>query len=88
MPEGFSVDKISHQIAYSCPQTILDEARFSFIRRNVLERHLSDGLDNIGSIKLSLALCVLSVFLLVYFSLWKGVRSTGKVMFQATSNCN
>jgi Sodium:neurotransmitter symporter family len=52
---------------------------FSFDRRNVLENYLSDGLDDMGPIKWSLALCVLSVFLLVYFSLWKGVRSTGKV---------
>lgn len=47
--------------------------------RNVLQKNLSDGLDDMGSIKWSLALCVLAVFVLVYFSLWKGVRSTGKV---------
>lgn len=48
-------------------------------RRSVLEQHRSDGLNRIGPIKWSLALCVMAVFLLVYFSLWKGVRSTGKV---------
>lgn len=48
-------------------------------RRSVLEKYKSDGLDHLGPIKWSLALCVLTVFLLVYFSLWKGVRSTGKV---------
>ena len=48
-------------------------------RRNVLEQQKSDGLDGMGPIKWSLALCVLAVFVLVYFSLWKGVRSTGKV---------
>lgn len=50
------------------------------VRRNVLENYLSDGLDDIGPIKWSLALCVFAVFILVYFSLWKGVRSTGKVI--------
>jgi hypothetical protein len=48
-------------------------------RRSVLEQHKADGLDRVGPVKWSLALCVLAVFLLVYFSLWKGVRSTGKV---------
>ncbi len=44
-----------------------------------MENYLSDGMDDLGPIKWSLALCVLAVFVLVYFSLWKGVRSTGKV---------
>lgn len=34
-----------------------------------------------GPIKPSLALCVFGVFVLVYFSLWKGVRSSGKVVW-------
>lgn len=34
-----------------------------------------------GPIKPSLALCVFGVFILVYFSLWKGVRSSGKVVW-------
>lgn len=50
-------------------------------RRNVLEQHLSDGLDRMGPIKPSMALCVFGVFVLVYFSLWKGVRSSGKVVW-------
>jgi solute carrier family 6 (neurotransmitter transporter, serotonin) member 4 len=48
-------------------------------RRKVLEQYKSDGLDRMGPIKPSLALCLFGVFVLVYFSLWKGVRSTGKV---------
>ncbi|KAG8230300.1 hypothetical protein J437_LFUL008491 [Ladona fulva] len=39
------------------------------------------GLDRMGPIKGSLTLCVFAVFLLVYFSLWKGVRSTGKAVW-------
>ncbi|KAK9504504.1 hypothetical protein O3M35_010821 [Rhynocoris fuscipes] len=52
-----------------------------FFQRSVLEQYKSDGLDRMGPIKWSLALCVLSVFLLVYFSLWKGVKSTGKAVW-------
>jgi hypothetical protein len=57
-------------------------------RRSVLEQHKADGLDRVGPVKWSLALCVLAVFVLVYFSLWKGVRSTGKVsVFQLLCVC-
>ncbi|KAJ8731646.1 hypothetical protein PYW07_004810 [Mythimna separata] len=49
-----------------------------FFERNVLEQQRSNGLDYMGPIKPSLALCVFGVFVLVYFSLWKGVRSAGK----------
>ncbi|XP_063221399.1 sodium-dependent serotonin transporter isoform X3 [Bacillus rossius redtenbacheri] len=52
-----------------------------FFERSVLEQYKSDGLDRVGPIKWSLALCVLSVFILVYFSLWKGVRSAGKAVW-------
>ncbi|XP_046679787.1 sodium-dependent serotonin transporter-like [Homalodisca vitripennis] len=52
-----------------------------FFERSVLEQHRSDGLNRIGPIKWSLALCVMAVFILVYFSLWKGVRSTGKAVW-------
>ena len=57
------------------------------LRRNVLQTHLSDGLDDVGPIKWSLAFCVLAVFILVYFSLWKGVRSTGKVSKEYYQSC-
>lgn len=45
----------------------------------MLEQYKSDGLNRMGPIKPALALSVFSVFVLVYFSLWKGVKSTGKV---------
>ncbi|GAB0098904.1 Transporter [Sergentomyia squamirostris] len=52
-----------------------------FFERKVLEQHKSDGLSYMGPVKPSLALCVFGVFVLVYFSLWKGVRSAGKVVW-------
>lgn len=50
-------------------------------RRKVLEQYKSNGLDLMGPVKPTLALCVFGVFVLVYFSLWKGVRSAGKVVW-------
>ncbi|XP_050519319.1 sodium-dependent serotonin transporter [Diabrotica virgifera virgifera] len=52
-----------------------------FFEREVLEQYKSDGLNRMGPIKPALALCVFAVFTLVYFSLWKGVRSTGKAVW-------
>ncbi|KAJ8919805.1 hypothetical protein NQ315_006334 [Exocentrus adspersus] len=52
-----------------------------FFEREVLEQYKSDGLNRMGPIKPALALCVFAVFILVYFSLWKGVRSTGKAVW-------
>lgn len=46
-------------------------------RRNVLS--LSSGIDNPGALKWDLALCLLLVWLVCFFCIWKGVRSTGKV---------
>ncbi|KAJ1521890.1 hypothetical protein ONE63_002228 [Megalurothrips usitatus] len=71
----------------NCTPIMAEQFNFStspakeFFERSVLEQHLSDGLDRMGPIKWSLALCVFGVFVLVYFSLWKGVRSTGKAVW-------
>ena len=43
-------------------------------------------LNSLGPIKPSLALCTLTVFVLVYFALWKGVKSTGKVILMTREN--
>ena len=52
-----------------------------FFKRGVLEMQHSQGIASLGSIKPSLALSTLAVFVLVYFALWKGVKSTGKVVW-------
>uniref|UniRef100_A0A914PQI7 Sodium-dependent serotonin transporter n=1 Tax=Panagrolaimus davidi TaxID=227884 RepID=A0A914PQI7_9BILA len=48
---------------------------------NVLESQKSTGFDDLGAIKPSLAFCMFLVFLTVYFALWKGPRSSGKVVW-------
>lgn len=48
-------------------------------RREVLQIHLSKGIDDLGSIRTPLAIYLAIVFVCIYFAIWKGVKSTGKV---------
>ncbi|XP_069084237.1 sodium- and chloride-dependent GABA transporter 2-like [Pleurodeles waltl] len=50
-----------------------------FWERHVL--HISDGIENIGNIQWRLALCLLLAWMICYFCIWKGVKSTGKVVY-------
>lgn len=52
-----------------------------FFDRAVLELHMSKGMDDLGAPKWQLVLCVFSVFLILYFALFKGVKSSGKVVW-------
>lgn len=52
-----------------------------FFDRKVLELHLSSGFDDLGAPKWQLLLCVFSVFVILYFALFKGVKSSGKVVW-------
>uniref|UniRef100_A0AAR2ILH4 Transporter n=1 Tax=Pygocentrus nattereri TaxID=42514 RepID=A0AAR2ILH4_PYGNA len=52
-----------------------------FYTRNVLELHESSGLGNVGVIRWQLMLCLFLIFTIVYFSLWKGVKTSGKVVW-------
>ncbi|CAB1336114.1 unnamed protein product [Coregonus sp. 'balchen'] len=51
----------------------------SLLRRNVLS--ISSGIDDIGPLKWDLALCLLAVWIVCFFCIWKGVKSTGKVVY-------
>ncbi|XP_062852520.1 sodium- and chloride-dependent GABA transporter 2-like [Trichomycterus rosablanca] len=50
-----------------------------FWERRVLR--LSSGIDQMGSLNWDLALCLLIAWVLCYFCIWKGVKSTGKVVY-------
>uniref|UniRef100_A0A7M4F1L8 Transporter n=1 Tax=Crocodylus porosus TaxID=8502 RepID=A0A7M4F1L8_CROPO len=49
--------------------------------RKVLEIQKSSGLYDVGGIRWQLLLCLLLIFTIVYFSLWKGVKTSGKVVW-------
>ncbi|XP_030634857.1 sodium- and chloride-dependent GABA transporter 2-like [Chanos chanos] len=50
-----------------------------FWEREVL--NLSSRMDELGSVNWRLALCLLLVWIVCYFCVWKGVKSTGKVVY-------
>ncbi|CAB1336005.1 unnamed protein product, partial [Coregonus sp. 'balchen'] len=43
--------------------------------------NISQGLDYPGSINWELLLCLAAVWVMVYFCVWKGVKSTGKIVY-------
>lgn len=44
---------------------------------------LSKGLEVPGDLNWEVTLCLLACWVLVYFCVWKGVKSTGKVQLEA-----
>ncbi|XP_037537322.1 sodium- and chloride-dependent betaine transporter-like [Nematolebias whitei] len=50
-----------------------------FWERRVL--NMSSGIEELGSIRWELALCLLVSWFIVYFCIWKGIRSSGKVAY-------
>uniref|UniRef100_A0A8C6TLF5 Transporter n=1 Tax=Neogobius melanostomus TaxID=47308 RepID=A0A8C6TLF5_9GOBI len=43
--------------------------------------NISSGLDEPGSMSWELTLCLMAVWIMVYFCVWKGVKSTGKIVY-------
>ncbi|CAH1378553.1 hypothetical protein MTP99_002379 [Tenebrio molitor] len=67
------------------PKTGLDSrfasAASEYFNRAILELHQSKGLHDLGAIKWDMALCLLAVYVICYFSLWKGISTSGKVVW-------
>lgn len=45
--------------------------------------HVARGIDNLGSVNWEMVACVVLVYLICYFSLWKGIKMSGKVSVSA-----
>ena len=56
-----------------------DDDNDDVCRRGMLSLHESDGIFDVGKIKWQLVLCLLGVYCICYFSLWKGIHTSGKV---------
>jgi len=48
-------------------------------RRDVLE--MTNGIDEPGHLNFKVATCLFVAWVLVYFCIWKGIRTTGKVVY-------
>ncbi|XP_061908799.1 sodium- and chloride-dependent creatine transporter 1-like isoform X4 [Entelurus aequoreus] len=70
----------SQDMNHSCIET--DGMRspvLEFWERKVL--HLSSGIHQPGSINFEVVPCLIATWIIVYFCIWKGVKSTGKVVY-------
>ncbi|XP_031716846.1 solute carrier family 6 member 4a, partial [Anarrhichthys ocellatus] len=67
-----------HNVSWSNSSTSPAE---EFYTRQVLQVHLSPGLHQLGSVSWQLALCLFFIFIIIYFSIWKGVKTSGKVVW-------
>ncbi|XP_020797065.2 LOW QUALITY PROTEIN: sodium-dependent noradrenaline transporter [Boleophthalmus pectinirostris] len=52
-----------------------------YYERGVLHLHESRGIHDLGMPRWDLSLCLISVLFILFFSLWKGVKSSGKVVY-------
>ncbi|KAM4843636.1 sodium-dependent serotonin transporter isoform 1-T3 [Thomomys bottae] len=70
----FSEDNITWTLHSTSPAE-------EFYTRHVLQIHRSKGLQDLGGISWQLALCIMLIFTIIYFSIWKGVKTSGKVVW-------
>ncbi|XP_071499451.1 sodium-dependent noradrenaline transporter-like [Diadema antillarum] len=52
-----------------------------YFDREMLRRHESSGLFDLAGLSWQLPLCLLLVMIILYFSIWKGVKTSGKVVW-------
>uniref|UniRef100_A0A803TPG0 Transporter n=1 Tax=Anolis carolinensis TaxID=28377 RepID=A0A803TPG0_ANOCA len=56
-----------------------------FYERQVLQLNKSRGIQDVGMPRWELTLCLLVVVIVLFFSLWKGVKTSGKVWIDAAT---
>ncbi|XP_048872469.1 sodium- and chloride-dependent GABA transporter 2-like [Brienomyrus brachyistius] len=69
-------------LSHNITDQMLDKATspvVEFWERRVLG--LSSGIGEMGTVRWDLSLCLLVCWIICYFCVWKGVRSTGKVVY-------
>ncbi|CAB1348153.1 unnamed protein product [Coregonus sp. 'balchen'] len=54
-------------------------AATEFWERRVLA--ISGGIEEVGSVRWEVLLCLIAMWVICYFCIWKGVKSTGKVVY-------
>ncbi|CAG2225028.1 SERT [Mytilus edulis] len=70
--DGYNVSHVTNN-------SMLAATEFYLFR--VLEDQKAYGIEKVGSPKWQMVLCLIAVFVVVYFSLWKGIKSSGKAVW-------
>ncbi|XP_041724650.1 sodium- and chloride-dependent GABA transporter 2-like isoform X2 [Coregonus clupeaformis] len=68
----------NYSVNYTLPENSTSPV-IEFWERRALR--LSSGIDHMGSLNWDLALCLAIAWVMCYFCIWKGVKSTGKVVY-------
>uniref|UniRef100_A0A8C4RJI4 Transporter n=1 Tax=Erpetoichthys calabaricus TaxID=27687 RepID=A0A8C4RJI4_ERPCA len=71
-------DKMNRSLNWTDGRNFTSPAN-EFWARQVLK--ISGGIDELGSVNWEMALCLLLAWIICYFCVWKGVKSTGKVVY-------
>lgn len=82
-----TVKKLVHRMSSGYHDTLhifLLFVYLSYYRRGVLHLHESRGIHDLGPPRWDLSLCLVVVVFILFFSLWKGVKSSGKVQAWTT----
>ncbi|XP_078350539.1 sodium- and chloride-dependent GABA transporter 1-like isoform X1 [Oculina patagonica] len=76
---AWNTDKCYELNTTSTTNTTAVSSSKEFLTHNVLE--MTNGIDEPGDVNLKLAACLFVAWVLVYFCIWKGIRTTGKVVY-------
>ncbi|KAI5109224.1 solute carrier family 6 (neurotransmitter transporter), member 13 isoform X1 [Silurus meridionalis] len=74
----FEFDKKDNFSNSSIPENVTSPVN-EFWERRVL--NLTGSVNELGSVRWELAVCLLLAWIICYFCVWKGVKSTGKVVY-------
>ncbi|XP_075993675.1 sodium- and chloride-dependent betaine transporter-like [Genypterus blacodes] len=75
LQNGLTANQTANQTLW----TNISASATEFWERRMLDS--SVGIEELGSVRWELVLCLLACWLFCYFSIWKGVKSSGKVVY-------
>uniref|UniRef100_A0A8D2ZXY0 Transporter n=1 Tax=Scophthalmus maximus TaxID=52904 RepID=A0A8D2ZXY0_SCOMX len=77
---GWFIFYFSFSVHFPSPSSVI-----IFAPPNVLSSHrvlkISSGIEDVGSLRWELVLCLILTWVICYFCVWKGIKSTGKAAY-------
>ncbi|UXI17102.1 brefeldin A-inhibited guanine nucleotide-exchange protein 1 [Sarcoptes scabiei] len=78
----FEITDITNKtIKTNASNLIRNSAALEYFSRRFLQFHESSGINDLGQVRIEIAISLLLVYLICYFSLWKGISTSGKVVW-------